>query len=98
MRPSLDFAHSRGMSMSAKKVVFAALLGMCWSWCTAQAQDLTPPSTIPLPILKEGAAAPAKVATADEGGTGLSSWITYDRNNCCTRRGGGMPVLTEVIF
>jgi hypothetical protein len=85
------------MSMTKSKVFFAALLAVCWSCCAVRGQELTPPSAVPLPVPKEDAAAP-KTEPADQGGTGLSSWITYDRNNCCIGKGGGMPVLTEVVF
>jgi hypothetical protein len=90
------------MSMSAKKVFFAALLGMCWSWCTAGAQSLstgTTPPPVPqdtTPAAPEGAV-PGGDPSKDRG-TGLSSWITYDRQNCCVGKGGGMPILTEVVF
>ena len=84
--------------MNAKKVFFAALLGMCWSWCTVEAQGVNPPSTTPAPIPPEDAVAAPAGAAVQEGGTGLSSWITYDRHDCCIGKGGGMPVLTEVVF
>jgi hypothetical protein len=84
--------------MSARKVFFAALLGLCWSCCTVQAQGVNAPTPMPAPLPKEGAAAAPKATSTDEGGTGLSSWITYDRNNCCLGKGSSTPVLTEVIF
>jgi hypothetical protein len=86
------------MSMNAKKVFFAALLGMCWNWGTAQAQGLYPQSAVPPPTPKQGEAAQPGAETAQEGGTGLSSWITYERDDGSIGEGGGMPILTELAF
>jgi hypothetical protein len=86
------------MSMSAKKVFFAALLGMCWSWGTAQAQGLYPQSAVPPPTTRQGEADKPGAETAQEGGTGLSSWITYERDDGSIGEGGGMPILTELAF
>jgi hypothetical protein len=85
--------------MSAK-VFVAALLGMCWSLYAVQGQGTYQPGTppAPVPVPKEATPAQPGTQTADEGRTGLSSWITYDRDNCCIGPGGGVPVLTEVFF
>jgi len=86
--------------MSAKKVFFAALLGMCWSWCTVQAQGLAQSGTSPAPVPQPGAPTTPPVPAGDiahEGGTGLSSWITYERHDCCGGRGGGTPILVEAF-
>ena len=88
--------------MSAKKVFFAAVLGMCCHWCPAGAQGLNTGATPP-PVPQETAPAapavtPADADTGNEHGTGLSRWITYDRENCCIGKGGGPPIRTELVF
>jgi len=88
--------------MSAKKVFFAALLAMCSSWCTVQAQDTLGPPTLVTPETKDATptstSAPTNKENAEEGKTELSRWITYDRDNCCSGRGGDTPILTEVVM
>jgi len=84
--------------MSARKVFFAALLGMCWYCSTVQAQNPYSPANMPAPLPKGSAPAAPGAESADAPGTGLSSWITYNRDNCCTGSGGGAPIQTEVIF
>jgi hypothetical protein len=94
------------MSMNNRKAFFPTLtsvlvLGM-WSWCTAAGQDYNAPGTMPPPpprgSVPEAAKSEPKPESVDQPGTGLSSWILYDRNNCCVGQGGATPVLTEVIF
>ncbi len=83
--------------MKARKVFFAALFGM-WSWCAAQsqAQGPNPPDSIPAPVMPtDSAGAATNAVSGDHVGTGLSSWITYDRGNCCTGLGNGVPIMTE---
>ncbi len=48
--------------------------------------------------MPQEAAPPPVEPSPDVAGTGLSRWITYDRNNCCIGQGGGIPILTEVQF
>ena len=88
--------------MRAKRVFFAAVLGMCCSWCSARAQTAAAGPTPP-PIAQEktppAAETPAPATdVGNERGTGLSSWITYDHENCCVGKGGGTPIRTELIF
>jgi hypothetical protein len=88
--------------MRAKWVFFASILAMCCSWRVARAQNVNPALTPP-PVSQE-AAAPTPEAAAtnldagNDRGTGLSSWITYNRDNCCVGKGGGPPIMTELIF
>src|SRR5947207_13059859 len=84
------------MSMSAKKAFLAGMLGMCWCCTNIQAQEPSYPDSQPPPVTQE--AAPPERPTPDTGGSGLSKWITYDRNDCCIGRGHGMPILTEALF
>ena len=79
--------------MSAKKVFFATLFGVCWSISSLQAQGPYNSGNQPAPTPRDTPVA-ASEAT-DTGGTGLSSWITYDRGDCCSGHGGGMPIYTE---
>jgi hypothetical protein len=85
------------MSMNARKVFFAAVFGM-WSWCAAQSQAQSPNQldSMPAPVSPAGSTdTPTNAASGDHVGTGLSSWITYDRGNCCTGSGDGVPLKTE---
>jgi hypothetical protein len=97
---SITFRPSRGLSMRANKVFFAALVGLCLNGGMVHAQGNNPAVLAPPPVVKD-TTQPASAETADEGGTGLSNWITYaDHENCagCNGKGGGMPILTEGQF
>src|SRR5579871_478670 len=81
-----------------KKVFFAALFGICWGWSSTQTQAQNPnaPEVTPPPVgTTTTASATSTAASEDHAGTGLSSWITYERNNCCTGLGNGVPIMTE---
>lgn len=88
--------------MCAKKVFFAALIGLCCSF-TIRAQGPTPQGTVPPPTVTEGAAVPSPgvstTPTVQEGSTGLSSWITYERHDGSNGPTNGPPgVVTEIFF
>ena len=89
--------------MSAKKQFCAALLAISLSWGAVAAQTPYPAPVAPERIgppatVGPNHLAPGPVETVHEGSTGLSSWITYERHNCCLGQGGGMPILTELFL
>ena len=81
----------------SRKVFFAAVLGICWGWNSGQTQAQSPNSPEYTRPLWQRPSRPKLLArlAADHVGTGLSSWITYDRGNCCTGVGNGVPITTE---